>query len=340
MLWLALSVLNSLPPPVPVEKGTLFLQAAVDGSTLVCIGTVTGVDKVTLPADWNASRTAGLDVIDRVVPTESPFGRIVVERVLKGDPTTKLVYHEAWTTWVCDTTSAHEGERCLFFLRPCQVETASQEVRNAISTAFGGAPVLRNIGAGSGIVPILFRDGQECVKFSGAPDDLHIPDVRYHQRLASVIPYIETLARFAPERVVLHATSRADSELSRKRFDFRVLADGGARLATNRGEVLRMSALDESSWRVLQASLATQVGSEPISFGEPGRYNPYRSLRVALPGAQLSFTDDDSVIVSGMEDADLARYRRVLRTWALVRETMDCADCVDHRPADRDVLAR
>ncbi len=362
MLWLALGLvsLTSIAGPAAARKLQIPLSAAVDESTFVCIGTVERVETITLPPNWSRRLGSGDGSDDDILdpfgtePTRATFGRIAVARVLKGDPTTKVAYHETWPTWTCDTTSAHVGERCLFFLCPGQAEGAAPDVRESIVALLGGAPVYSNVGSGDGIVPILTTaEGEPYVRFAGAPKALGFPEStvpaalrsdKWHGRqpLAGICTYVEEVARFAPELAVIRATSRSGRPPQWKAFDFRMLGDGSVRVATNFGaeEFVRVSKLETPAWSALRDSITTTLGPEPISLGEPDSYNPYRSLRIRLPDARLSFVDDDSVIVSGMADAELATYRRVIRAWAVVREAVDCLDCVDHRSADKGWLAR
>ncbi len=334
ILALLVSAASSPTTTAPVEKSAIPLTAAVDASTFVCIGTVERVETLRLPAGWGEESIHS-------APEIATFGRIRVERVLKGDPDTKTAWHETWKSWTCDMTTAHEGERCLFFLQPGAVSRANVEIRDAVARGLGVAPVYSNVGSGDGIVPILAREGVECVKFHVAPTAMQLEGVPYHQRLAPLIEHVETLARFAPNRVAIHATTRRDPP-KWKAFDLRIRADGAVRLATGSGagEVARVSQLDESNWRTLRTSITRTLGSAPISFGDPDTFNPYRSLRVALPGVALSFVDDDSVIVSGMEDDEFARYRATIDAWRLVRSAIDCPDCVDHSARDAELLKR
>lgn len=342
-LALALLLLPATLEPTPTRKTTLCLSDAVDYSTFICIGTVDRVDTVSLPVNWTGQdehSSNGTGYGD-IAPTEVEFGRIVVERVLMGDPTTQVVYHEAWSSWMCDTTSAHEGQRCLFFLLPGEISRAVPSVGTFLNKRLGAGPILRSVGSGDGIVRILQTDsGVDFVRFDAAPDEYRLQDPadsnRDRLQLSKFVEHIETLAKFAPERIAVRATSRQDGP--RSGFDYRILADGSTCFAVNARSPLRVSKLTEASWSTLQSSLVLALGAERTEFGEENTYYPFRSLHIALPGTQLSFTDDDNVIVSGMSDAEFARYRSTIEAWKLVRATMDCADCVDHADRDAELL--
>jgi hypothetical protein len=160
---LALALLAVAVDPHPAEKSVLRLSDAVDGSTLICIGTVERVDTVVPPEGWRG-QADGWSM--RQAPAELTLGRVLVERVLKGDPATKVAYHEAWRSWTCDTTSAHAGERCLFFLGPGAVSDAAPLARESLAARVGGAPILCNLGSGDGIVPITVPEsGEPFVRF-------------------------------------------------------------------------------------------------------------------------------------------------------------------------------
>lgn len=340
MLAIALALLTVAADPLPAEKSMLRLSDAVDGSTLICIGTVERVDTLVPPEGWQEPEASGFRF--RQAPAELTLGRVLVERVLKGDPATKVAYHEVWRSWTCDTTSAHVGERCLFFLGPGAVSDATPIAREALAARVGGAPILCNVGSGDGIVPITVPEsGAPFVRFHGAPEEY---GVEGHEkrgglvRLSKVLEHVEQLARFAPELVVVRATSRRADD--RTGFDYRILADGSTCFATGSMSPLRTSKLSERDWSALKSALSIAIGPAPIELGEARSYNPYRSLHVALPGVRLSFTDDDSVIVSGMEDAEFARYRATIDAWKLVHTAMDCADCVDHSARDAELRKR
>src|SRR6188768_226223 len=108
MIALALALL-SLAPVDPASKVMTSLAQRTDASSFICIGTVDEVITVQSPEG-----VAGGAIIE--LPETLEFARIRVERVIKGDPATKVLFHEAWSTWTCDTTGAHTGERSLFLL--------------------------------------------------------------------------------------------------------------------------------------------------------------------------------------------------------------------------------
>src|SRR5436190_8918636 len=108
MLAFALA-LAALTTVEPAEKLSTTLAERVDAASFICIGTVDEVVPVPRPEGVDSGRFA--DEKGRL-----EFARIRVERVIKGDAATKVVYHEAWPTWLCDSTSAHSGERSLFLL--------------------------------------------------------------------------------------------------------------------------------------------------------------------------------------------------------------------------------
>lgn len=340
MIAISLALLTVAAEPLPAEKSVLRLSEAVDWSTLVCIGTIERIETISPPEGW-AGREDG-EARLRSTPGVMTFGRIVVERVIKGDPTTKVAHHEAWRSWICDTTSAHVGERCLFFLGPGEVSRATQSGRDLVSASLGRGPILCNVGSGDGIVPITTPDaGEPFVRFHGAPAEYAVEGGEKHGgvvRLSKVLEHVEQLTRFAPELVAVRATSRRSDD--RTGFDYRILADGSTCFATGATSTLRTSRLPERDWSALKSALSLAIGPAPIELGAAEAYYPFRSLHVALPGARLAFTDDDSVIVSGMGDAELARYRATIDAWRLVHAAMDCADCVDHSARDAELLKR
>jgi len=256
----------------------------------------------------------------------------------------KVVFHEAWSTWTCDTTDAHVGERSLFFLGPGVIDRGPDvdAIEKAMSE-LGGTPILRNVGSGDGIVSITVPEtGEPFVRFYGAPEDYRLLDPDGTRRgpwqLSKIVEHVETLAKFSPDRIVVRAGSRSAGE--RNGFDFRVLPDGSMCFAVSARSPLTVSTLTGSEWNALRGSLTVALGPERIEIGREETYNPYRNLRIAIPGAQLSFTDDDSVIVSGMTDPEFAHYRSAIDAWKLVVAAMNCVDCVDHSASDAELLKR
>src|SRR6185295_12084196 len=113
MLVAAVLISASVASLLPLRKGPPRLSDQVDASTLVCIGIVDQEFTVSIPGGIAADATQ-LDSSRK--KSAFQFGRVRVERVLKGDPRTTVVFHEAWSTWTCDTTIAMHGKRALFFL--------------------------------------------------------------------------------------------------------------------------------------------------------------------------------------------------------------------------------
>lgn len=278
-----------------------------------------------------------------MAPQQLTFGRIAVERVLKGDPRTRVVLHEAWGSWMCDTTTTQLGDRCLCFLMPGQISHATPPVRALVEAKLGDVPILRNAGSGDGLPPIFASDlGVPVIRFLGAPEEYGVRDARgqpsYDMDLAKVLQHVETLARFDPSLVAVRATSRRHDD--KRGFDFRVLADGSTLFTTGARAPLRTSKLAESEWSSLRTSLTRSIGTDAIEFGDSNGFYPRRSLHVALTDARLSFADDESVIVSRMNGEEFGRYSATIDAWRLVYAAMNRPECVDHTAADEDALKR
>jgi len=333
-LAFAVSILTSTASPTPVSDSPLHLSDAVDRSTFIAIGRVEYDRSVDLPKGW-------IDDPPNAAPVTMRFGRIAIERVMKGDPATLVVYHEDWSP--AKATSHNMGQRCLLFLGPGVTSRATPAAREILTRTFGDTPIFSSVGTGQGIVRIFTPpDEVECVEFVRAPDAYRVEGNKYLVRLQPVLDHIETQGRFALDRVAIHATSPTADTAPRTAFDFRVLTGGTVRLETGSagGELIRVTELGPARWEELRSSIQKLLGLGSLSIGEPYIWQQFRRLRVALPGTELDFVDNGNVLELRMDDAALARYRLAVRTWALVREAIDCPECVDHRPADKEWLER
>src|SRR5436190_3863972 len=184
MIVLALALL-ALAPVEPVSKAMTSLAQRTDASSFICIGTVDEV--ITVPSPEGA---AGGGIFE--LPKSLEFARIRVERVIKGDPATKVLFHEAWPTWMCDTTSAHTGERSLFLLSAGAVSELKPAQRALVESTLAAKLILRNVYSGDGIMPILGRkDGEYVHCFASSPSMAH-PDEPYTCRWKPVLEYVET----------------------------------------------------------------------------------------------------------------------------------------------------
>ncbi len=327
MPYLVLSVFS--PASSVPEKAYVSLADHVDRATLVCIGHVDEVIRIETPGiDWP---TDGFD-------SALPIARIVVERVLKGPQDLKVVYHEVWGTWTCDTTTADIGQRALFLLSPDgKLGSAPPEVRDAVSLRFGTNSILRNVGSGDGIMPIRVVEGEELVHCSGAPEVLRV--VGYDSRLVDVVNYIEVLARFAPELVSVHARSQSlrDNVGRRQWFDARILAEGSCRLAVALAshEEVRTLQLEEAGWRLLRSNLESCVGFNDRVIGDSAQWRPERKLVVRAAEGTLTLVEPREFNPLSLGDADWLTLRDALVAWEAITQFLDCRDCYDHSGSDR-----
>jgi hypothetical protein len=309
----------------PVEKGYSSLADTLDASTFVCIGRVTEIIEVRSTGSIKGDLNPGRSVL--------PFARVAVERVLRGDARTSVVYHEAWGTWMCDTTEAEVGQRALFVLEPGSIAGASEVLRATVHDALGGVPVLRNVGSGDGILTITSTDGVEYVSAFGAPKALWSAQLRKYE-FERVLRYCEELLCFSLESVSVHALAWEKSS-----FDLRILPDGRARLATQLGPDERVSAfrLDPHIWTDLRRDLESATAGRMRSVGTPGLHASVRRLALRFETGGLTLTEPAEGLRAGSQEDRLA-LQDALRAWSRVRAVIDCPDCADHSERDRALL--
>jgi len=329
------------PEPSLPRKGLLELRDAVEAASFICIGTVDEVRSVTLPP---SELHAGPGQFTRL-----PFGRIVVERVLKGDAQTAIVFHEAWSTWKCDTTNSHRGQRAVFFLATGTSAAMPEDARAQITSHLGDHPILRNLGSGDGIVPFRIEGEEQTVSFEGAPNALRLaatrpdlPAAKGRRILADVfVDHVANLCRFDPATVAIHALALVPVRSGEKAFDLRVTSTGSARLAIGDSveESVRLFDLEPAAWSALRTGLVELMAAEPITFGAAAPFRPQRILKVSLDGRRLSFDEAGNLLGTRIDAAQRPSMRTSLRAWSLVRSAIDCAECVDHRALDASFLA-
>jgi len=350
LLALVLSAAPTFPTEPPVRKGILDLHDAVESASFICIGQV----DTTFPVD------VGSDPIPRerelfATPAERlTFGRIRVERVLKGDPDVQTLFHETWRTWTCDTTFSHAGRRCLFLLGPGLVANMRDEIQAQIASTLGDGPVLRTLGSGDGAVEIRGTSSDEWVEFFGAPNFLRsreevssVPASLRPVRSPRAIPlsafltYIEDLCRFDPSRLAIRAESFVAWQPNEQPFDLRILPEGSVRLSFGRGgaEIVRVFDLAPSAWDTLQSelgNLATAAGIESREL-QP---QPRRALSVHLGERSIQFVEALLRDPNSIDPALREPARAGIRAWTLVCDAIPCPECADHRELDAPWLTR
>ncbi len=316
----------------PVRKGYSALANRLDASTFVCIGRVTEIIEVRSAAPVEGEFNPGRSVL--------PFARVAVERVLRGDARTSVVYHEAWGTWMCDTTQAEVGQRALFLLGPGSIARASEALRATVDDALGGVPVLRNVGSGDGILTITSTDGVEYVRASGAPNTLLSAQLRSKCEFERVLRYCEELLCFSLDSVSVHARSGGTwLAWEKSSFDLRILPDGRARLATQLGPDERVSEfrLDPHIWADLRRDLESATAGQVRSVSTPGLHASVRRLALRFETGGLTLTEPAQGLPAGTEE-DRFALQDALRAWSRVRAIIDCPDCADHSERDRALL--
>lgn len=351
MLLLLLALAQSTPEPAMIDrvkKVPLPLMRVVDESTLICVGRVERVESVELPAGWNPTvRSSPAGPV--------AFDRIRVERVLEGDPSIRVVYHEAKHTWLCDSTSVPLDTRCVFFLTLGAVANASAEIRDALSTQFEGAPILASVGSGDGFVLVRTDENVPNVGVGDPPDVLlagtraQLEDPFERAILASRIPldrflaYVEDLSRFDRASVAVHARATTPLRPDEAPFDLRILPNGEARLSlggVNEREV-RHFTFSPEKWAVLRESLLERTKTTDVLYCRARTFeDAQRTLVVKLDGRRILFDEPGELSRSPIEPARREEASRCLQAWSLVRGAIDCASCVDHRASDENWLGK
>ena len=327
---LALALLVTLGDPSP-KKGYYALADMVDHADFICIGRVDEIVMVSpvQPLECGFSQPRG----------ELPIARVTVERVLEGDATADVVYHEAWGTWTCDTTSAHVGEHALFLLsRTGCVAAAPDDVRNAVHAVIGSTNLFRNVGSGDGIQRITDSDGLSFVGGSGVPRALEFEG---STRLADVIRYVEELQRFSLDAVAVHARSGHAWLNDTAGYDLRILPSGEARLATRLGprEEVRTFQLDPRDWVGLRNDLGALVAGQERRIGSKAEHWPRRRLSVRADDGLLEFIEPATPRdPSGLTPAERLDLRDFLDAWTRVLGAIDCSECPSYAEEDRQRL--
>lgn len=330
MLWSCLT-LAALVAARPLGRGSpTTLTELTDRSTIICIGTVDRVSTVAFPDGIRASDISSTPARDL------PFGRISVERMLKGDPVTKIVYHEAWTTWACDATVAAQGERAFFFLGPGVISSANDSNRLIAEAGLGSAHIYRNVGSGDGIARIGMSDAGPWIRGGPAPLSIRLSGGDDRLRLEAAADYVQTLVKFAPEACAVLAQQCGLGQ----HYDLRVLADGSRRFAIRflDFERVMLDATPAGAWAVLDGSLPWIVGDRDQTMGVG--YKPWtRRLELRSGGNVLRFFQNERQDPAELNKASKGAYVRALRGWGMMRDTLDCDLCGDERPGDADLIA-
>jgi hypothetical protein len=311
------------------------------------VGTVDAVVRVPTPEGWP-------NTLFGAPPPELIFGRIRVERVLKGDPSLEVVWHEAWRTWACDTTRALEGRRALYLLGSSATDHQSDSARAAVARHLGPELVLRNLGSGDGLLPITVVDeGIECVYYGNVPADLDLRrpgpfQKRPHagrlgtQSLETISAWIAELARFPDASCVIRMQSAGLSEPVGEAFDARFLADGSYRvsIADGRQQRVRSGRIEAAAWEALLAAVE-RASAIAAPLAHPSAAQGRRNLTVRLGGADRRWSYAASAQPSsGLPPDSRAQRNALLTAWALVRGAIDCSECADHRAVDERAVAR
>jgi hypothetical protein len=320
----------ALAPLEPASKAMTSLTLRADASSFICIGTVDRTASVPRPrgaADGDESRE---------LPATLEFARIRVERVIKGDPKTEFAYHEAWPTWLCDTTRAAVGKRALFLLGPGSVAGMTETERGTIEHALGTPLVLRNVFSGDGVIPIEGSGEREFVRLYPCPAGTELEGEPYACRWKPVLGYVETLARFAPEKLALHAQRNDGTE----GFDLRVLPDGRrrfARRAAGQVDSVVIDAFEAARWKELRMQLERIAGAEDAVVGESNLWAA-RTLRIRGERQHLELYVPFGYDARLFPEASRPALVRALEAWCVVRGALACDACADDREADRKLL--
>ncbi len=324
------------------EKIPLPLVRVVDESTLICVGRVESVESVVLPAGWNPT-------VRNSPAGPVTFERIRVERVLEGDPSIRVVYHEAKHTWLCDSTSVPLDGHCVFFLTPSAVASASAEIRDALSAKFEGAPVLASVGSGDGFVLVRTDEPAPNISIGDPPDVLlagtraQLEDPFERALLASRIPldrflaYVEDLSRFNRASLAVRARATTPLRPNEAPFDLRILPSGEARLSlggVNEREVRKFTFSPEKLADLRESLLERMTTTDVVYSRARSLEEAQRTLVVKLDGRRIQFDEPKESSRSPIEPALRDAAIRCSQAWSLVRDAIDCATCADHRASD------
>jgi hypothetical protein len=265
---------------------------------------------------------------------------VAVERWLKGGEGQGYVHHEVWSTFACDTSSAHVGERAMLFLcRNGEIARSSPSVQSAVQQVVGTDEIYRSWNWGDGILPVLEEGGVEYVPNRVMASGVDVGSLLENGSLRTLteqIQYVQELLRFSPGAVsVLAQSGCASYGRNPGTFDLRILPSGEVRLATNLGpgESVRTFELEPYVWRPLDAVL---VGGGNRAVGETAWQN-VRKVVLRIDDSTLSFTEPRGWAPAGVDER-LALHD-ALRAWTLVRDVAELPDADPHAEKDRRWLA-
>lgn len=331
LLALAAAALSSGAPPI--SKGPYPLSDRIDDATLICVGRVTHIYDV--PSPIPLRNLAGELRTLRVA-------RVAVERVLKGDKSTSVVHHEAWPTWMCDTSSARIGERALFLLGPGLLPGYSKQIREVVYQEIGTETVYRNVGSGDGILRIRKTDGTEVVGVAEAPLALRSEVVHLASDFGKVLSYVERVCEYSLDAVRVHARWNSTVASPNGGFDLRILPDGRARLARlgpfNSEEGESTYSIDEATWSRLQKKLGALVAGKRRKIGDAPRPHLQRRLALRFDDGELVLREGWKDFHPGGSEERRATLKDALQAWALVHATLDCPGCEDQTEHDHALL--
>jgi hypothetical protein len=307
---------------------TVPFATTVDEATVVCVGTVDAIQTVELPPAGSNPQ-----------PATAVFGHVKVERMLKGPADLREFWHEGWAAGFSeDMTVPGLNVRGLLLMGPPSMDHwASAELREHIRSELHTQLVLRNVGAGDGLIAIRNDGAGEYVERYTLPRALRAPQEAYPKgatRLADALAYIETLARFSGEALAVWAHSDAIGRDGAS-FDLRVLRDGSYRLASHvNDETVVLGRWEEPGWAKLRAVETQLLAGSSVQLESTKPWMATRTLRIALDKSQLVFSN------AGLDpehlDAETARaYKTALLCWAEIRAAITTPGLADHRARDR-----
>lgn len=345
MLAVALALLVSAPAITAAPGKHVELRDEVDASAFACIGRVERVVPIELPARL---RPTSADLMGRE-PEPATLARIRVERVLKGDPETRIVFREVWSTGIFDQSTAVSGDRCVFLLVPGKLADATPAEMAAITKETGKELILRAIPGMDGILPIQGASDREWVTCCTAPREIQAPPAVPAKPfgecvvpLPNFVDYVATLVRFDAQTVAIRAQAFGQLAHDDQPFDLRITDGGSVRLATGRSrdEKVRVFDLDAATWSTLRDALRALAADGPIVARDPVNGAKQRALSVSLDGRTIEFTETRGFVAKQLDTSTCALVASSLRAWSLVRGAVDCPACTDHRPLDETWLRR
>jgi hypothetical protein len=272
------------------------------------------------------------------------LGTARVERWFKGKPTDGRLVFLNQSTWTCDITGADVGERALFFFRELKEDTVQAGIVRYFQK-FGERPLLRVVHAGRGQMGLRVVGGEELATcWTG---DVILPDGA--PRRAGPEPeysFIESipldwLSREIPAIATAQHTPQLRVEASQgllpgRRWELTVRLDRTARLVVGHPNDAVSSELviDPGTARTIDKALEKAGGFRTIhELGAP-RYGIWdRLIVVTTPEG------DHSVRLGDLNEAeDPIQAKAAAELWTALRNAIDVAETIDHRPADAKLV--